>query len=53
MSLETTPIEPLPRGLALTPNSTGSVEHLAGGEQNTELANYKARLCFDAGQFAS
>ena len=53
VSLETSPIEPLPQGLALTPNSTGSAEHLANGEQDTELADYKARLCFGAGRFAS
>ena len=47
------PIEPLPRGLALTPNSTGSVEHLAGRAQNAELADYKARLLLGAGRFAS
>ena len=53
VGLETPPIEPLPRGLALTPNSTRSVEHLAGDEQNAKLVDYKARLRFGAGRFAS
>ena len=53
MSLETPPIKSLPQGLALTPNSIGSAEHLVSGEQNAELVDYKACLRLGAGRFAS
>ena len=46
-------IELLPFLRGLTPNSTGSAAHMAGGEQNVELADYKARLRLSVGRFAS